>query len=175
MKLHRAVVVTLKSRRFWTWQMAGAIIYGIPAAIRFATGNVLLPFLSLLATPWIDHYIPANLVEKILVSAFFPGGAGGITGEILFSNLEDNPPSGKKKYFARLVGALTQTTAWSTFQFWGNMQNIIGPYGSNIFEYPMVYPLNFLLASLSIFTPDILNYVKTGVMQVYRRFFRSDS
>jgi len=175
MKLPAAIASTLKNKRFWIWQIAGVIIYGIPAAIRFATGNVLLPILSLLATPWIDHYVPANLVEKILVNAFFPGGAGGIAGGILFSNLDNHALRGKRKYFARLAGALAQTSVWSAFQFWGNLQNIIGPYGSNIFEYPMVYPLNFLLASLSIFTPDIVNYVRMGAMQVYRRLSGSDS
>ncbi len=175
MKLRTAVARTLKSRRFWMWQIAGVVIYGIPAAIRFSTGSVYLPLLSLLATPWIDHYIPANLVEKILVNAFFPGGAGAVAGEILFSNLADTAPAGRQKYYARLGGALAQTAAWSAFQFWGNLQNIIGPYGGNIFEYPMIYPLNFLLASFSIFTPDVVNYAKLGATRAYGRFSRRDT
>lgn len=175
MELGKAVVRTLKTRRFWIWQMAGVIIYGIPAAIRFVTGSVYLSLLSLLATPWIDHYVPANLVEKILVNAFFPGGAGAVAGEILFSNLAEIAPAERQKYFARLGGALAQTAAWSAFQFWGNLQNIMGPYGSNIFEYPTIYPLNFLLASFSIFTPDVVNYAKLGATRVYRRFSRRDT
>ena len=169
MKLRRAIGATLRSKRFWVWQLGGAIIYGIPVAIRFATGSVYLPILSLLETPWIDHYVPGNLVEKILVGAFFPGGAGAVTGEILVSNRTGIGVKGRKKYFIRLGGALAQTAAWTAFQFWGNLQNITGPYGGNIFEYPMVYPLNFLLASLSIFTPDVLHYIKSGVMRVYYR------
>jgi hypothetical protein len=163
MKLRRAVAGTLRSRRFWTWQIAGAIIYSIPVAVRFATRSNTLPILGLLETPWIDHYVPGNLVEKILVNAFFPGGAGGVAGEIIASNYKCEEVKGKKKYLARLGGALLQTAVWSAFQFWGNMQNITGPYGGNVFEYPMIYPLNFLLASLSIFTPDVLSFTKTKI------------
>ncbi len=46
-----------------------------------------LPVFSLFETPWIGHYIPGNLVEKILVNAFFPGAAGAIAAEILYSNI----------------------------------------------------------------------------------------
>lgn len=169
MYLH-ALASTLQSRRFWVWQICGAIIYAIPALIRLATGNVVLPILGLLETPWIDHYVPGNLVEKILVSAFFPGGAGAVAGEIFFGNLYDRRPANRRrKYGRRLSGALLWTTVWSLFQFWGNMQNIWGSYGGNLFEYPMVYPLNFLLASLSIFTPDVLGYLKLKLGGAYHR------
>ena len=167
MELRRAVASTLRSRRFWVWQIAGAIIYGIPVVVRFAIGSVYLPILSLLATPWIDHFVPGNLVEKILVGAFFPGGAGAIAGEILYSNVKDVAVKGRKKYAARLSGALAETAAWTVFQFWGNLQNIKGPYGSNIFEYPMVYPLNFVLASLSIFTPSVVYFAKSRIEKAY--------
>jgi hypothetical protein len=163
----RAAASTLKSRRFWVWQIGGAFIYGVPVIIRLATGNVLLPVLSWFAVPWIDHYVPGNLVEKILVNAFFPGGAGAVTGEICSINSHSEPISRKQKYLARLSGALLQTTGWSLFQLWGNMQNIMGSYGGNLFEYPMVFPLNFLLASLSIFTPDVLDLVKSRITKAY--------
>ena len=39
-----AVASMLRSRRFWLWQIAGIIIYAVPAMIRLATGNVALPF-----------------------------------------------------------------------------------------------------------------------------------
>ena len=162
MNLRRAVMATLRSKRFWLWEIAGAIIYGIPVTIRFVTKSVYIPILSLPGF-WIDHYIPGNLVEKILVNAFFPGGAGGVAGGLLVSNYKGEEVKGKKKYLARLGGALLQTAAWSAFQLWGNLQNITGPYGGNIFEYPMVYPLNFLLAALSIFTPDVLSFAKTRI------------
>src|SRR3990170_4257045 len=162
MNLRRAVMATLRSRRFWLWEVAGAIIYGIPVAIRFVTKSVEIPILNFPGF-WIDHYIPGNLVEKILVNAFFPGGAGGVAGELLISNYKGEEIKGKKKYLARLGGALLQTAAWSAFQLWGNLQNMTGPYGGNIFEYPMVYPLNFLLAALSIFTPDVLSFAKTRI------------
>ena len=74
-----------------------------------ATGNVILPVLSLLQTPWIGYYIPGNLVEKIIVNAFFPGGAGAIAGEIFFSSAKGETLEGKEKYVARLKGALLQT------------------------------------------------------------------
>jgi hypothetical protein len=158
-----------RSRRFWIWQLGGAVIYAVPAAIRLATGNVFLPLLSLVETPWIGHYIPGNLVEKILVNAFFPGAAGAVAGEILYINVHGQTFGRRNKYLIRLSGALLQTAAWSLFQFWGNMQNIAGSWGGNLFEYPMVYPLNFLLASFSIFTPDIVGFVKTKMANVFRR------
>jgi len=169
MNLRGAVKATLRSKRFWVWQISGAIIYGIPVAIRFATGSVYLPILSLLEIPWVDHFVPGNLVEKMLVAAFFPGGAGGVAGEVFVSNRGGVAVNGRKKYFARLGGALAQTAVWSAFQLWGNLQNITGPYGGNIFEYPMVFPLNFLLASLSIFTPDVVNFAKSKMASAYQK------
>lgn len=164
----KAVACLFRSRRFWLWQIVGGFIYALPVLIRLVTGNVLLPVLSLLATPWVDHYIPGNLVEKILVNAFFPGGAGAVAGEIFYGNLHESFTR-KQKYLARLAGALIWVTIWSLFQLWGNLQNIMGSYGGNLFEYPMVYPLNFLLASFSIFTPDVLGYFRRGLTIVYRK------
>lgn len=155
-----ALACTLRSRRFWIWQIAGAIIYGIPVFIRLASGEVVLPVLGWFETPWIDHYVPGNLVEKILVNAFFPGGAGAVAGEIFYFNLKGKPVSRRRKYLSRLGGAMVWTGAWSMFQLWGNLQNIIGSYGGNLFEYPMVFPLNFLLAAFSIFTPTIVSFLK---------------
>jgi hypothetical protein len=171
----KAIASTVRSRRFWIWQLGGAVIYGVPAAIRLATGSVYLPILSFFAVPWIDHYVPGNLVEKILVNAFFPGGAGAVAGEILYTNINGKPFERRKKYLARLSGSLLQTAAWSLFQLWGNMQNITGSYGGNIFEYPMIFPLNFLLASLSIFTPDIVGFAKSKTVNAYHRLKRRRS
>jgi hypothetical protein len=163
-----ALVATLRSRRFWVWQLVGIIIYAIPVTIRLVTGNVVLPILGLLETPWIDHMVPANLVEKILVNAFFPGAAGAVAGEIFFSTKNIRQTiSKKRKYGYRLFGALFYATLWSIFQLFGYLANIIGTYGTNLFEYPGVYPLNFLLASLSIFTPDIVGYIKSKIISVY--------
>jgi len=169
MKLREALSSTFRSRRFWVWQIAGAIIYAVPVGVRFVTGSNVLPILSLLATPWIDHYVPGNLVEKILVGAFFPGGAGAVAGEVFVINRSEVTLEGRRKYLARLGGALAWTGAWSLFQLWGNLQNIQGPYGGNVFEYWMVFPLNFLIASLSIFTPDVLNLAKSGLSWVHRK------
>jgi hypothetical protein len=166
----QAVTNTLRCRRFWIWQIAGAIIYSVPVIIRLVTGNVLLPVLSLLAVPWIGHYVPGNLVEKILVNAFFPGGAGAVTGEIFFTNIYGQPASRKRKYLYRLHGALLWVALWSMLQLLGNLQGIIGTYGGNLFEYPSVYPLNFLLASLSIFTPTIFDFIKTKAAAFCHRF-----
>ena len=164
-----AVAGVLKSRRFWVWQICGAIIYAVPVIIRLATGDVILPVLSWFATPWIDHYVPGNLVEKILVNAFFPGGAGAVAGEIYYRNIHGEILTRKQKYLSRLGGALLWTALWSIFQLWGNLQNIMGSYGGNLFEYPMVFPLNFLIATFSIFTPDILGYIKKGFLLVLRK------
>jgi len=150
-----------RSRRFWVWGICGAVIYAIPAAIRIATGNVNLPVLSLVSTPWIGMFVPANLVEKILVNAFFPGGAGAIAGEVFFSNAKSKNLVGREMYVARLYGALLAVTVWSLIQLSGGIVGIAGSWGGNLFEYPSVFPLNFLLASLSIFTPTVLGFLKS--------------
>lgn len=164
MKLISAATATLKSKRFWMWQIGGSTIYAMPALIRFLTGNVYIPILSLPGF-WIDHYIPGNLVEKILVNAFFPGGAGSIAGEELGRNYYGKFTRGKTKYLSRLTGALLQTAAWSLFQYWGYSLMIMGPWSvgsgwGNIFEHWYVFPFNFILACFSIFTPDVLYFVK---------------
>lgn len=167
-----AVSRTLRSRRFWIWQIGGAIVYAVPVLIRLATGNVILPVLSWFAVPWIGHYVPGNLVEKILVNAFFPGGAGAVAGEILYINVHGKEFTRRQKYLARLGGAMLWVSWWSLFQFWGNTLNIMGTYGGNLFEYPMVYPLNFLLASISIFTPTVLSFVKNRIINGYHELRR---
>jgi hypothetical protein len=169
MSLH-AIASTLRSRRFWVWQIGGAIIYAIPVMIRLVTGNVVLPLLGLLETPWIDHFVPGNLVEKILVNAFFPGAAGAVAGEIFFSARNAGQlVSRRRKYGYRLAGAMVWVTAWSLFQLIGYMANIIGSYGGNLFEYPGVYPLNYLLASLSIFTPDIVGFIHRKIVGLRKK------
>ncbi len=168
MSLRIAVARTLRSRRFWTWELGGAVLYAIPAAIRLATGSSYIPILSWPGF-WLWHFIPGNLVEKILINAFFPGGAGGVAGEIFASNIRGEAVKGKTKYLARIGGALAQTAAWSAFQFWGYSYAIVGSFGGNIFEAWYVFPLNFLLASLSIFTPDVLGFMKSKAQSVRRK------
>jgi hypothetical protein len=135
-----------------------------------ATGNVVLPILGLLETPWIDHAVPANLVEKILVNGFFPGAAGAVAGEIYFTNKNAGQAiSRRRMYGYRLAGALFYVTLFSLFQLFGYLANVTASYGSNLFEYPGVYPLNFLLASLSIFTPTIVDYVWSKIASAIRK------
>jgi hypothetical protein len=165
----KTFIELFRSKRFWSWEICCSIIYAIPAAIRLATGNVILPVLSLLQTPWIGFFVPGNLVEKILVNAFFPGGAGAVAGEIFFSNTMNKNLEGREKYVARLKGALLQTTLWSLFQLSGGLLNIAGSWGGNLFEYPTVYPLNFLLASLSIFTPTVLGFLRNKIVSTFHR------
>jgi hypothetical protein len=138
---------------------------------------------------WIDHLIPGNLLEKVLVNAFFPGGAGGVAGEILVSNRRERPLTRRAKYLARLGGALGQTAVWSLFQFFGYFLLISGPSGgrgTNLFESVFVFPINFVLAALSIFTLDVLNFVKLsvcavqrianrGIKKIYRRISRKQT
>ncbi|MCJ7561106.1 hypothetical protein MUO79_10905 [Candidatus Bathyarchaeota archaeon] len=151
------------------WEIEGAILYGIPVAIRFVTKSIYIPILSLPGF-WISHYIPGNLVEKILINSFFPGGAGGVAGETLVNNYKGEAIKGKTKYLTRLGGALLQTAAWSTFQYWGYLLLISGPHGSgNLFEHPVVFPINFLLATLSIFTPDVVNFTKSKIETAYQK------
>ena len=158
-----------RSRRFWVWEIGGLIIYAIPVTIRLATGHVILPVLSLLETPWIGYYIPGNLVEKLLVNAFFPGGAGAVAGEIYFSTAQGKTIDRRSRYLARLSGALLQTGIWSLFQLTGGLLNIAGSWGGNLFEYPTVFPLNFLLASLSIFTPSVIYFLKNKIVCTYSK------
>ena len=174
MKLGSAVAATLRSRRFWVWQLWGILIYGMPAVIRFATGSVEIPFLNFPGS-WIGHYIPGNMLEKVLVNSFFPGGAGGVAGELFVSNYKDKAVDGKSKYLSRLGGALLQTGLWSMFQLWGYSLMIFGPWSTggewgNIFEHYLVFPFNFTLATFSIFTPDIVNLVKSIFLKAYHKF-----
>jgi hypothetical protein len=171
----RAIAKTVKSRRFWVWQLTCVLIYSVPATIRLATGNVHLPILSMFMVPWVTPYVPGNIVEKVLVNAFFPGGAGAAAGEILYTNANGKAFSNRQKYFTRLCGALLWSTGWSLFQLWGYMQNIVGSYGGNLFESPLVFPLNFLLASLSIFTPDVVSLIKPDIINAFHRLCREKS
>ena len=170
MKLSEAFARTLRSRRFRVWQIGGAVIYAIPVMIRYATGDVVIPILNFPGF-WIGMVIPGNLLEKVLVNAFFPGGAGGVAGEILVSNRRgDEPLRGRTKYLARLGGALGQTAAWSLFQFLGYFLMIPGPKGGgNLFEMVFVFPINFVLASLSIFTPDVVYFTKSKMENTLKK------
>lgn len=174
MKLNSAAKITLRSRRFWVWQLWGIIVYAIPVVIRFATGSVEIPILNFPGF-WIGHYIPGNMLEKILVNAFFPGGAGGVAGELFVSNYKGRILVGKAKYLSRLGGALLQTGLWSAFQLWGFSLMILGPWSigsgwGNIFEHYLVFPFNFTLAAFSIFTPDVINLTRAFFLKVFRRF-----
>ena len=171
----KAIASTLRCRRFWVWQLGGVLIYAVPAAIRLATGSIHLPILSMFMVPWVTPYVPGNIVEKVLVNAFFPGGAGAVAGEVFYTNVHGESFSRRQKYLARLGGALLWVTGWSLFQFWGYMQNVTGSYGGNLFESPLVFPLNFLLASLSIFTPDVVGFVKNKIVSAYHRLRREKS
>src|SRR5208283_652573 len=159
----------LRNRRFWVWGICGAVIYAVPAAIRIATGSATLPVLSLVSTPWIGMYVPANLFEKILVNAFFPGGAGAVAGEVFFSSAKSKILVGREMYVARLYGALLAVAVWSLIQLLGGILNIAGSWGGSLFEYPSVFPLNFLLASFSIFTPTVLGFFKNKLAGAYHR------
>ena len=166
----KAMVATLKSRRFWTWEFGGAIIYAIPVAIRYATRQVAIPILNFPGF-WIYHVIPGNLLEKVLVNAFFPGGAGAVAGEVFANNRREQIAVGSTKYLARLGGALSQTAAWSAFQLWGYQLMIPGFHGGgNLFETVYVFPINFVLAALSIFTPDVARFAASNLKNVCHKF-----
>jgi hypothetical protein len=164
MCLRDATVATLKSKTFLLWLIAGIAIYAMPAAIRFATGRVEISILNFPGF-WIDHFIPGNMLEKVLVNAFFPGGVGAVAGEIFFTNYKSVEMKGKTKYLARLSGALLLTGVWSAFQFWGYSLSIAMSYGGNIFESYFVFPINFVLAAFSIFTPDVIHFLKSLIFK----------
>ncbi len=166
--LQQSIRKTMRNRRFWIWELSGAIIYAIPAAIRYATGIVALPILNFPGF-WIDHLIPGNMLEKVLVNAFFPGGAGAVAGELLVTNYNGSLSS-RTKYLARLGGALGQTVVWSAFQFFGYYLSIEGPGGSwNLFESVYVFPINFVLACFSIFTPDIIGFIAARTTKLLKK------
>jgi len=142
--------------------IAGIIIYLIPIAIRFATGKVEIPILNWPGY-WIDHYIPGNLLEKILVNAFFPGAVGAIAGEVFAGYYKKQAIKTTVKYLYRLAGALVFVTAFSAFQYWGYSLSIQLSFSENLFEHWFVFPLNFVLASLSIFTPSIIYFLKSKI------------
>ena len=174
MAIHQAAKFTLKSKRFWTWQLSGIMLYCIPVAIRFTTGSYYIPILTWPGS-WVHHFIPGNLVEKFLVNAFFPGGAGAVAGEIFIGICCGMPLGSKTKYGARLAGALTQTAVWSAIQYFGYGLMLMGPFGGNIFEPWYVFPFNFFLGCLSIFTPDIVNFAKQSLVTVSHRLWKPDS
>jgi len=167
MNLRNAAVVTLRSRSFWVWQIGGAIIYALPALYRFATKSMAIPILNFPGF-WIGHFIPGNFLEKLLVNSFFPGGAGSVAGEVFFSRYRGVAKDRKTKYLRRLAGASGETALWSAFQFLGYSLSIMGPYGSNIFEHSIVFPMNFALAALSIFTPDVVDFVKSKLVKTQK-------
>lgn len=163
MKLASALVAMLRSKRFWIWELGGALIYALPVLVRYATGSNEIPILNFPGF-WIDHLIPGNLLEKVLVNSFFPGGAGAVAGMIFASYYRTGGVWGKKLYSARLGGALGQTGLWSLLQFVGYSLMISGPGGGwNLFESVFVFPINFVLATLSIFTPDVVSYVRKWI------------
>ncbi len=169
MDLLSAVCSTLKSRRFWKWQIAGAVLYAIPAAIRYVTGEVVIPLFNFPGF-WIGHVIPGNMLEKVLINAFFPGGAGAVAGEVFVNSYRGKALSRRAKYLARLGGALGQTAVWSAIQFSGYYLLISGPGGSgNLFESVFVFPINFVLAAFSIFTPDVVNLAERGINKLKRK------
>jgi hypothetical protein len=163
MKSADAFVAMLRSRRFWVWELGGALIYAVPVFVRYATGSNEIPVLNFPGF-WIDHLIPGNLLEKVLVNAFFPGGAGAVAGMIFAGYYGAGVLAGRRLYAARLGGALGQTGLWSLLQFLGYALNISGPGGGwNLFESVFVFPINFVLATLSIFTPDVVEFVRRAI------------
>lgn len=169
MSFRFAAFATLKDKRFWTWMIAGCIIYLIPAATRYATGSIIIPFLNWPGY-WIDHFIPGNFSEKILVNAFFPGGAGAIAGEVFAGYYLKQAMTTKNKYLARLAGAIVFVSAWSLFQLWGYSLSIYMSFSpaSNLFESYFVFPINYLIAAFSIFTPTIVYFIKSLLLKTVK-------
>lgn len=170
MSFRFAAVATLKSKRFWTWMVAGMIIYLLPVAIRYATGSIIIPFLNWPGY-WIGHVIPGNLSEKILVNMFFPGAAGAIAGEVFAINYLKQPLNSKNKYLSRFVGAILFVSAWSLFQLWGYQLSIYMSFSpaSNLFESYFVFPINYAIAAFSVFTPTIVYFLKNLVQKAIRK------
>jgi hypothetical protein len=131
----QALKRTLSSRRFWIWQLGGAAIYAIPVTIRLVTGNVVLPVLGLLENPWIDHFVPANMAEKILVNASFRVRLGRL-GRNLFTYKNGESAISKRVSTVTLGRAMFYATLWSLFQLLGYLANKTASYGSNLLSTP---------------------------------------
>jgi hypothetical protein len=58
--------------------------------------------------------------------------------------------------------------AWSAFQYWGYTLSIYMSFSpsSNLFESYFVFPINFVLASMSIFTPTIMYFLKNKISKI---------
>jgi hypothetical protein len=170
MSFRNAAAATLKNKRFWRWMIAGIIIYLIPATIRYATGSIVIPFLNWPGF-WIDHFIPGNLSEKILVNAFFPGGAGAVAGEVFAGYYLAQAVSTQMRYYARLSGAILFVSVWSLFQLWGYSMSIYMSFSpaSNLFESYFVFPINYIIAAFSIFTPTIIYFIKAQILKIAKR------
>jgi hypothetical protein len=164
-KLGKALYETVKDPGVLKWELGSTALYATPATIRFITKNPVIPVLNFPGSSP-SPYLPPNLVEKLVVNSFFPGGAGGVAGEIFFSKYMNKPLHGKAKYLSRLTGSLTQYVGWTSIQYLGYLQNIIGPHGENIFEPPEItLGFNLLMAAASIFTPDVLKYIKSKLVK----------
>jgi len=162
-----AFISTLKEKRFWIWAIVGIIIYLIPVVIRYATGSIIIPFLNWPGY-WIDHFIPGNLSEKIIVNMFFPGATGAVTGEIFIQYYRKQNLTLKAKYLSRFAGAMLFVSAWSLFQLIGYQFEIYMSFspGSNLFESYFVYPLNYVIAACSILTPTIVGALKNLIQKM---------
>jgi len=169
-----ALAATLRNKRFWVWTIAGMIIYLIPVAIRYVTGSIVIPFLNWPGY-WIDHFIPGNLSEKLLVNMFFPGATGAIAGEIFAQTYYHKQPlTCKAKYLSRFAGAMFFVSAWSLFQLIGYQFAIYLPFspGSNLFESYFVYPLNYVIAACSILTPTILEGLRKLMQKIQQKIIK---
>lgn len=171
MRFTFSLINTFKSKRFWTWTAVGIIIYLIPVTIRYATGSIIIPFLNWPGY-WIDHFIPGNMSEKILVNMFFPGATGAVTGEIFTEHYYKKPLTTKTKYLSRLAGAILFVTIWSLFQYIGYQLAIYMYFSpeSNLFESYFVYPINYIIATCSIITPTIIDYIKKLIKKLIKLF-----
>jgi len=86
------------------------------------------------------------LSKKFLINAFFPGGAGGVAGEVFVSNYRGKAVKGKAKYTARLSGALAQTALWSAIQYLWLYSNDNWSFRRKHLRTMVRFPLQFLLS-----------------------------
>ena len=91
MRLTRAIAKTLRNKRFWLWQLSGAIIYSIPVAIRFFSGNVIIPILNFPGF-WIGHFIPGNFLEKFIGDNHFYNFIWRVLCYVIIFSTSSNTP-----------------------------------------------------------------------------------
>ena len=149
--------------------MCGAVIYAVPAAIRIATGSVILPVLSFVRRRGLACSFLGTWLRRFWLTLFSQVVRVLLLVKSFFQVPNLKSLWDEKCMLPDCMGLCSAVAVSSLIQLSGGILGIAGSWGGNLFEYPSVFPLNFLLASLSIFTPTILSFFKNKIAGLYHR------